>query len=61
MAQTMVSELAAELGLTLKGKTGEKHRAVLAEVLDLSHYLLFKKLKSHLDSASNTTSTPIPP
>ena len=33
MAQTMVSELAAELGLTLKGKTGEKHTAVLASFM----------------------------
>ena len=33
VAQTIVGDLAAELSLTLKGKTGDKHEAVLASFL----------------------------
>ena len=53
MAWTLVSELAAELGLTLMGKAGEKHTAILASFLA---YVQIVGVGGDLNWAGGTTS-----
>jgi hypothetical protein len=53
MARTVVSELAAELGLTLKGKAGEKNTAILASFLA---YAQIVGVGGDLNWAGGTTS-----